>query len=269
MWHFFTAIWVCLSLVFSTAVFMAGCGKLGFGKKSADKIVARVNKEPITQTELARELAMRMKQDPSFKLNPETEAEQLTVMINRKIIVQEAMQKGLARQEKFVSTIKSFWEQALIRDFLEVKRQEFGKLISATEDDINKYYNRMRFKATFKVVRTRDKDTLDMADKAYKLTKDTSTWVTVGPVSYDEVAQSVLGDGFDLEQGEIRMTEDPPYYYIIRLSEKIPQEVPPLETIKAEVEKRAIAVKERKLFENWLNNKRARTKISVSRDGLK
>jgi hypothetical protein len=110
---------------------------------SDKKIVAYVNKEPIYESELNREIALKARRDPMFKVTPETLSEELENIVNRKLIIQQAMEKGLAREDRFINTIKSFWEQTLIRDFVGYKRKDFQDYLFATEDEIKNYYDSM------------------------------------------------------------------------------------------------------------------------------
>jgi hypothetical protein len=121
-------------------VFLTGCGSKEAGKK---EIVAYVNREPVLASELNRAIALKVRQDPAFRVTPEARAEMLDIIINRKLIIQKAMEAGLARQDKFVNTIKSFWEQTLVRDFIEYKQKAFGDYTFATEGEIKSYYDNL------------------------------------------------------------------------------------------------------------------------------
>jgi len=136
---------IILFILFSSTIF-SGCSK--YERFNQKDVIAYVNKEPILASELARDIALRQRQDPAFRVTPETEAEQLNTIINKKLLVQKAMEKGLAREERFVNTIKSFWEQTLIRDFIEYKQKGFKDRIFVTEDEIKNYYDRLPAKET-------------------------------------------------------------------------------------------------------------------------
>ncbi|GEM_PF-5754342 len=133
-------------IIFSVClVICSGCAKSGPADKDA---IAYVNKEPVLKSELDREMALRQRHDPDFKITPETKAEQLDTIIDRKLIVQKAMENGLAREDRFVNTIKAYWEQTLIRNFLEYKEREFKDYIFAAEEEIKNYYDNLPNKDT-------------------------------------------------------------------------------------------------------------------------
>jgi len=254
---------LCVILI-SCLVFPCGCAKKNAQAKK--DIIAYVNKDPIYESDLKREIALRAKLDPSFKLTPDTEREQLDLIINRKLIVQAAMEKGLSRQERFINTIRSFWEQTLIRDFIDFKKKELQEYIFVTDDDVKKYYNDLSQKVTFKVLKARDKRAIEEAHKKYLKDKDTSKWQVVGPVGYEDVSSGVLAGAFEMNKGEVKKLEDLPSHYLVEMAEKEKVEIEPLESLRPEIEKRVFAMKESRLLEDWLLEKRNRSRIKINKD---
>lgn len=251
--------------IFLVIIFLSGCGK-GISEKDKD-VAAYVNKEPILKSELQRELALRAKQDPSFKLTPESEAEQLETIINKKIIIQQAMKQGLAENEKFVNTIKAFWEQTLVRDFLDFKKRSFGVLVSVTEDEIRKYYDDMSDKVTFKVMKDRDKAIVDRAYDSYLTAKDlvSFSYPEVGPVSRTDITSEGLAGAFDLPVGDAVKFEELPYYYLAVVVARQKSELPPLDEIRPEIERRIAVLKESKLFNDWLTAERKKADVKIAK----
>lgn len=256
-------IWKLSVFVLAVSISLSACAK----SKASDKdIIAYVNKDPIYRSDLKRDIALRAKFDPAFNLTPETESEQLDAMIDRKIIVQYAMEKGLARDERFVSTIRTIWEHTLIRDFIEYKKRQLADYLFATDEDIKKYYDNMSYKVTFKVFKSRNKAVADAAYDKYLRDKDTSLWQAIGPIGYDDVGPVPLLDAFEMGEGEVGRFTDDPNYYIIEVSGKEKLELAPLDSIKDEVEKRVVSMKEKRLFEDWLKEQKKASKITIKAD---
>ena len=113
------ALFIILSLIF-----FSGCAKNSVPEKN--DIIAYVNKEPVYESDLRKEIFLRGRKEPNFRYNQEAKKQQLNIMINKKIVIQEAMKKGLSRTERFAGTMKAFWEQVLVRDFIEMKKKELG-----------------------------------------------------------------------------------------------------------------------------------------------
>lgn len=83
---------------------LAGCGKATkpAAEKPVDKIIATVNGEPIYNRDLKAALALRLKNDPSFKVAPDTLKEQINLIIDERCALQH--------KERSKSNIKIFNE---------------------------------------------------------------------------------------------------------------------------------------------------------------
>lgn len=253
-----------IPVILAICVSLCGCGKSGALDKK--NIVAYVNKEPVFDYEVKRDIALRAKYDPAFKISADTERDQLDDIIDRKIVIQSAMEKGLARDERFVSNIRAIWEQMLIRDFIEYKKKELADYLFATDEDIKKFYDNMSYRVVFRFLKSNDKKKLEEIFMKYLETKDASRWHVLGPIGYLEVPSSVFLDAFGMARGEAKMFEGVPNYYIVEVAEKEKAEIAPIENLKPEIEKRVIAVKEKRLFEDWLKSKRKQSKIRVIKE---
>ena len=136
-------------LFFIFLLLTVGCGNKGI--ESKEKVIAYVNKEPIYECDLKRCLEIQSHINPNFKNSPDAVNDELNAIIDKKLIIQEAVDKGFVNEEKFVNTIKTFWEQTLVRDFIAYKKREVSDSISVTEEEINKYYDSLKSRIIFKV----------------------------------------------------------------------------------------------------------------------
>ena len=253
-----------LLVLISFSLILSGCGRGGPAEGKND-LIGLVNKEPITASELKRNIALKARQDPAFKVTPETEGEQLELIINKKLLIQEAMAKGLAREERFVNTIRTFWEQTLIRDFLDFKRKEFQDYLFVTEDEIKKYYDNLGQRVTFKILRSKDPRIIDDAYNKVAGNKDAeiSGWELIGPVGYEDVDSPVLLKAFSLPIGAATKAEDAPNHYIIVVVDRETVGLEPLKALRPGIEKRILEIKERDIFENWLKSIRKKADITI------
>jgi len=233
---------------------------------SKKDVVAYVNSEPIFAFELKRTMALRARQDPLFKLTPESEQEQLDVIIDRKLMIQEAVDLGMAREEKFVNTIRTFWEQTLIRDFIDEKKEEFADYLFATDDEINEYYRHLGERVTFKVFKSQDSKRIDETLANFQNHPDVAQpdWQTIGPVGYGDIDSAIIREVFDLPVGKIKKVEEAPYFYLVGVVSREGVSLKPLETLRPTIEKQVIALKEKRLFESWLKSKRTAADIKIS-----
>ncbi len=246
-------------------LFLGGCGSTGSRDASKDTgVIATVNGEKITARDLKKELALRAKHDPSFRITSSTFAEQLELMINRKVLIQEAMRRRLAEAEGFVYSIRNYWEQTLIRELTKDVAKELSESTIVTEDEIAKYYAQMGWKATFQVKRT---DKKDEAEDLLKKAREGAAveWdQTLGPLTYPEVESGMLEHAFDLEAGQAGAILDHGLYYVVRVSAKEKTEVPALEQIRPKIEERLRRRKEKIAFERWLTEKKEKALIKIT-----
>ena len=256
-------------LIFCFAVFFIAFSSSGCGDSSkagqSRKVIATVNKEPILASELQKDIAIRTRQEPLAKVTPQMEQEQLDLLIDKKLIIQEAVHQGLARDEKFVNTIQTFWEQTLVREFLDSKKKEFAGRLSVTEDEIRSYYTRLGKRMTFLVLKCPDKSS---AERVYGQWKqegkiDPSVWEIVGPVTYAEINSDVLRQAFDAAVNDVKLWEEPPLYYLVMVKER--QEIPqkPLDALRPSIERDILVMKEQRLLDGWLKSQRAQADIKI------
>ena len=237
------------------AAIVSGCGG---GSKG--KVIAKVNGEPIYESEIKRELAFKMMQDPAFKVTPGTYEAIIKNLINRRIIIQEAVRERLSETERFADTIKRFWEQTLVRDFLEYKTKEFDRQISITESEIAAYRRKAAILTTFDVTSGSSREELiDIMEAAGE--GEEVKWDMTVNLRYGEVPSEVFLKAFDLQVGEMGIYSDDGTHYLIRAKAKKPLEMPPLELDSVEVERRIRDMRARRAFETWLEDKREASEV--------
>ncbi|MFH1754060.1 MAG: hypothetical protein ABH875_07765 [Candidatus Omnitrophota bacterium] len=130
---------------FSIALLLATALIFGCSSDGKDgSVIATVNGEPIFLKDLQRELNMMVRQDPSLDVNRDIMLDLTDTLVKRKIMIQKATEKKMAEEPGFVDTIKAFWEQTLIRNFMEYKNTEFDRLVFVTDGEIEDYYNAMK-----------------------------------------------------------------------------------------------------------------------------
>lgn len=130
-----------LILTFVTVILFSGCAP---ENRPAEGVIAYVNGDPIYLKEVKKLLAIRARQKPAFKVNESSLNDIIDTLVDKKLIIQEAMKKGMAEEERFVNTIKDFWEQTLVRDFYDYKKEEFANYIFVTDEEIKEYYNDLK-----------------------------------------------------------------------------------------------------------------------------
>src|SRR3990170_1286704 len=114
------------------------------GQRQHKDAVATVNGATVSMQEFQKELAIYANRNPDFKLNAGSVEEHLNMVIDKQLMIQEAMKMGLAEDERFLETIKRFWEQTLIRELIDAKSSEWRDKLFVTEDEIQSHYQEIK-----------------------------------------------------------------------------------------------------------------------------
>ena len=131
-----------LFIILSVALIsiIASCG----GQKQHEEAVATVNGAPVLMKEFQKDLAIYANRNPDFKLDTKSVEDHLDMFIDKQLMIQEAMKMGLAEDERFLETIKRFWEQTLIRELIDAKSSEWRDKLFVTEDEIQNHYQEIK-----------------------------------------------------------------------------------------------------------------------------
>jgi len=128
-------MWVLLGLLF-----LLGCTD----RNPEGAVVARINDYQLTLKEFETRLAADMEMDPEFKLTQQAKKTFLDQLIQRELLIQEAMKLKLDRRDQFIQAIERYWQSTLIRDLLELKGKEIEKQTYISEEEVMLRYQQMK-----------------------------------------------------------------------------------------------------------------------------
>ena len=247
-------------------ILVSGCSNVS-SKSISDpnsELILTVNGGRITSKDVKEELALRAKQDPSFKLTPAIRTQQIEIIVNRRILIQEAMRRKLAGEENFVKTIRNFWEQTLIRNLLNQLSGELEKSVTVSAAEVDEYYSKMSYKITFQVARNSQKKAVEELEQKLKQGQDILWDEKIGPVEYEAVASPILANAFSLSTGEHKVYSEGNVTYLVRILTKEPIVPPALDSVRTKIELQIKQHKQQAAFEDWLREKRSQAKIIFS-----
>ena len=118
---------------------LCGCGPLGPGGSSP--IIAKVGACEISVKELEEGFSTS-----AFSTRPDrvqSRREYLDVLINQKLILLDAQEKGLDKTQDFLSSIERFWTQSLLTVALGKKTLELRRGLNVPENDLHRAYDIM------------------------------------------------------------------------------------------------------------------------------
>jgi len=113
---------------------------LGCSRKPEEHVLVKINNYEITQGEFDTEF-----KQSAFGRNdtPDSRREFLSSLINRKLILQDAQQQGLDKNESFLKMIERFWEQSLLKLTLDRKSQLIANSAVVSEQEIKDAYQKL------------------------------------------------------------------------------------------------------------------------------
>ncbi|MDA8125834.1 MAG: SurA N-terminal domain-containing protein [Deltaproteobacteria bacterium] len=250
---------VCL-FTFATLLFSA-CGSKNNGEQ---EVVGTVNNAPISEAELQKEVVRYSRQNPQVVVDRRIVEERLNTLIEKKLMIQEAVKKGLTKDERFVETIKTFWEQTLIRELLDAKNKEWADRLYVTEDEIRKEYERMQYQPRLLLVKAETKPAADEIAKAMQSGKHPAGAENVGPLFYGDVRTSPLANAFDMKEGEVKAFPSGDQYVVIRVTAKEAMPLPPLKEVHNRIQDSILAAKKQEAIAEWMAGVRKSAKIKIN-----
>lgn len=177
---------------------------------------------------------------------------------------------GLAEDERFIETIRTFWEQTLIRDLIEEKSKEWNDKLFVTEEEIQEQYKRLQFKLTLRLVEVRDKKDAEEIKNKMSGGEGIKGEEIIGPLTYETAGMSleegVLNDAFDMSAGEVRVIEETAHkrFTVIEVLKKETIPVPPLKDLNDRIREFILEQKKHEAIEVWLRGIKKTASINVN-----
>lgn len=255
-----TSFFVLIALFLLVA---SGCSGASKAADPDNRVILTVNGDKITAKDVKRDLILRSRQDPSFKVTPTALNQQLEIIVNRRLLIQEAMRRKLAEEAGFVNTIRNFWEQTLIRDLFNQMGAQVAKSVTVSEEEVKAYYAKLSQKVTFDVSRDAKKKTIEELALKLKQGQGIALNEKVGPAGYEELSSPALDDAFSLGVGEYKIYQEGGIYYLVRVAAKEPVQPPAFQDIREKIENRIKQRKQQAALEKWLKNQRAKARIHL------
>jgi len=100
-----------------------------------EPVVVRIGKHRVLKNELI-EVLDQQASNPEYRSDLAGIRQQLDMLIEKKVLICEAVNQGLALRKSFLKTIQSFWEQTLILELIKVKSAELEESISVSDEEI-------------------------------------------------------------------------------------------------------------------------------------
>jgi hypothetical protein len=237
------------------------------GTTGNEKVVATVNGAPITAAALRQEVAGYGKNNPVTR---HTVEDQLKVMIEQKLLIQEAVKMGLNEDKRFAETIKTFWEQTIIRNLIEAKGKELSGKIFITDAEISREYERMRYRSKVRAVRgastQQDADIIVLAMQSGQRVEGEEI---LGPLFYEDVKGTPLACAFDMKTGETAAFVVNGERIVVCVISKEALTIPPLAELQKQIRESLFTQKRQQVLAEWILTVHNASKVQTYEKELK
>ncbi len=232
--------------------------------------VAMVNGTPILLKDFQKEVALAKQRDPSLKMTPESARDLLEIMIERKVMVHEAVKEGLSDDERFSETIKRFWEQTLIRHLIDAKAKKWADKLYVSDDEVKRHYERMGYRVTFRFVNRPDEKAAAQVMEKLRRGETVEGAEVIGPLMIENMQwPSPLLSSFDQAQGEVRVSKEERGYSVIHVIKKEKVAAPVFEKVSGRIKETLFEQKKQHAFNEWMRALTKSAKVSIDTDMLK
>ncbi len=128
-----------LTVFFSIFILIAVIPLMGAKKK--ENCLVKINDYCMTSQEFEGEF-----KDSVYvaKDTPAARSEFLDTLIRRKLMVRDAERLGLDKDKEFLKTVERFWEQSLLKRYLNQKSKKISSSILVTDQEVLEEYKRMQ-----------------------------------------------------------------------------------------------------------------------------
>ena len=237
------------------------------GKAEQEKVVATVNGAHITTAELQHAAAGYGKNN---QVTRHTVEDQLHLMIEHKLLIQEAVKMGLNEDKRFTETIKAFWEQTIIRNLMETKTEELSSKIFVTDQEIAKEYEKMKCRPRIRAVRgARTKEAADEIVRQMQSGNRVTGEEIIGPMFYEDVKGSPLVNAFDMKEGQIGAFAGDDEHIVICVTDRESIPLPPLKELGKRIRESILAQKRQKALAEWIAVVKNEAKVQIDEKELR
>lgn len=238
-------------------------------KANQHEEIATVNDAPILLKDFQKEVALASQRDPTLKINRKSIENLLESMIKKRLMIQEAVKKGLSEDEHFRETIKTFWEQTLIRQLINAKTKEWPEILFVNEAEIKQHYERMRHKLTMRMVNVETAEGAEDIKREMLNGKKMAGEEIIGPflienIQLDSSLAGSLYHTFDLSIGEAKIFKMAEGYVIVQVIKKEAISVPPLAEIGNQIKAYLLEQKKQTAMTEWLNTVESSAQVNIN-----
>jgi SurA-like N-terminal domain len=128
-------------LISGLFLYLSGCAR---EQDENVTVLAEINDYQLTLKDFETQLASNLEFERDFKLTQKAKKQFLNNLIEKELLLQEAMKLKLDRNKKFIAAIERYWEATLIKNLMELKGKDITKSTYVSQEEIEARYGEMK-----------------------------------------------------------------------------------------------------------------------------
>ncbi len=244
---------------------------IGCTRKGEDgPAVARINGAPILLKDFRKEVSLAAVRNPSAGMTPETMKELLETSIDRKLMIEQAVKLGLSEDERFLDTIKTYWEQTLIRQLVDAKTREWAENITVTDAEIKRHHESMGSKVTVRYVHGLSIEKAEEIKALFDAGANAQGETVSGPLFIEDVSISdPLYNAFLMDTGASSVFRDEDgLYSAVQVTGKERIKTPPLDSEYQRIKAVILDARIQQALDDWLDEIKKKSDIVIDEKTL-
>lgn len=244
---------------------------IGCTRKGEDgPAVARVNGAPILLKDFKKEVSLAVVRDPSARMTPETAKKLLETSIDRKLMIEQAVKLGLSEDERFLDTIKTYWEQTLIRQLVDAKTREWAQNITVTDEEVRRHHESMGSRITARYVNGLSMEKAAEIKAVFDAGAGAQGETVSGPLFIEDVSISdTLYNAFLMDKGASAVFKDEDgLYSAVQVIGKERIKTPPLDAEYQRIKAVILDARIQQALDDWLDGIKKRSDIVIDEKTL-
>lgn len=248
---------------FAILVLFAACSK----EKEERHKIAVVNDAPIYLDDFHKEIAIASQRDPAFSVTSGSLKATLDKMIEKRLLIQQANEKGITEDKRFIEAIKTFWEQTLIQRLMEELSAELAEKIYVTDDEVNRHYERMKSRITVSTVRSADESKALKVKAILEDGQSVPGAELLGPFLLEDIQPSnPIYNAFDLEAGKAGVWKDAGAaggFVAALVVKKEPVKAPPFDEVRQHIKAELLERNRQEAISAWLKGVKEAARVEI------
>ncbi|MCX5704365.1 MAG: peptidyl-prolyl cis-trans isomerase [Candidatus Omnitrophica bacterium] len=257
------------AIVITLMLFAAGCEK-GLGKEK--QILAKINNYEMTVSDFQDEARLTRSNKSLSPDEAKAKAQLLEALINKKILIQEALKLNFDKDKTFMKEIERYWEQALLKLLFKIKSDELSRTVRVDDFEVRQAFVKMRKKIFAQFVVLSDKsaaqqlsqaaanfDKLKTSFKGF-ITQETTEWW-----GWRDLPGGIEDILFGLKPGEIsRAFQYSDNWAVVRVLKEEDVQTGPIEKMAPYIRGELLKQKKTEALENWIDSVTKKAKVKIN-----